>query len=192
MTRIHVPAPAATHDTEMSDGAVITLRQYGNLSAPRVILSHGNGCAIDAYFPYWERLLPDFEVVAFDFRNCGVNPVHDGEHGYARFLADMTAVYDAIDLVFGRKPQIGAFHSMSARTNLKYALDGNRRLDGLIVFDPPMVPPPDHDLYDLMHSEERVLWRWSAGRRFSTIRRRWRQPMPDPGCCPAGLMAPTT
>ena len=60
--------------------------------------------------------------------------------------------------------QIGAFHSMSARTNLKYALDGNRRLNGLIVFDPPMVPPESHALYGLMHSEERVLWRWSAGR----------------------------
>lgn len=53
---------------------------------------------------------------------------------------------------------------MSARTNLKYALDGNRRLDGLIVFDPPMVPPKDHPLYGMMHTEERVLWRWSAGR----------------------------
>lgn len=73
----------------MSDGAV---RQYGNLSAPRLILSHGNGCAIDGYFPYWERLLPVFEVVVFDFRNSGINPVHDGDHGYERFMADMSAV----------------------------------------------------------------------------------------------------
>ena len=148
----------------MNDGAVIILRQYGNLSAPRLILSHGNGCAIDGYFPYWERLLPDFEVVVFDFRNCGINPVHDGDHGYERFMADMSAVYHAIDEEFGPKPQIGVFHSMSARTNLKYALDGNRRLDGLIVFDPPMVPPQDHPLYGMMYTEERVLWRWSAGR----------------------------
>ena len=164
MTVIQIPDPVSRLAVDMTDGARIVLRQYGNLSAPRMILSHGNGCAIDGYFPYWERLLADFEVVLFDFRNCGVNPVHGGDHGYARFLLDMTEIYDAVDQAFGKKPQIGAFHSMSARTNLKFALDGSRRLDGLIVFDPPMVPPPDHELYDLMHSEERVLWRWSAGR----------------------------
>ena len=164
MTAIQIPEPVSRNSVVMTDDAEVVLRRYGNLSAPRIILSHGNGCAIDGYFPYWARLLTDFEVVVFDFRNCGVNPIHDGDHGYARFLLDMTEIYDAIDRAFGRRPQIGAFHSMSARTNLKYALDGRKRLDGLIVFDPPMVPPPDHDLYDLMHSEERVLWRWSAGR----------------------------
>ena len=164
MTAIHVPDPVSRHTVALTDGAEIVLRRHGDLSAPCIVLSHGNGCAIDGYFPYWEHLMSDFEVVVFDFRNCGVNPVHPGDHGYARFLLDMTEIYDAIDSAFGKKPQIGAFHSMSARTNLKYALDGNSRLDALIVFDPPMVPPPDHALYELMHSEERVLWRWSAGR----------------------------
>ncbi|MEE2995598.1 MAG: alpha/beta hydrolase [Pseudomonadota bacterium] len=163
-TVINVPDPIAVYDANMTDGAIIILRQYGNLNGPRVVLSHGNGCAINGYYPYWEHLLPGFEVVIFDFRNCGMNPVHDGAHDYKRFLSDMTGVYDAIDIAFGKKPQIGAFHSMSARANLKYAMDVDIRLDGLILFDPPMVPPSDHPLHDIMLSEERVLWRWSAGR----------------------------
>lgn len=164
MNRLTVPPPHSTFDAVMDDGGVIMLRRHGNLSGPRIILSHGNGLAINGYFPYWGLFLADFEVVVFDFRNCGENPVQDGAHGYDRFLADFDTIYDAIDAEFGRKPQIGAFHSMSSRANLKYALDGNRRLDGMVVFDPPMVPPRGHPLHDRMDGEERVLCRWAETR----------------------------
>ena len=161
---LEIPSPVQAYDLVMDDGAIIRLRRHGHADGPRIVLSHGNGCAIDGYFPYWRLLMADFDVVVFDFRNCGVNPAKEGTHGYDRFLADLAAVYDGIDAHFGRKQQIGAFHSMSARANLKFALDGNRRLDGLIVFDPPMVPPTDHPLHHMMHTEERVLWRWAEGR----------------------------
>ncbi len=161
---IDLPEPLEIACARMDDGAVILLRRYGMAGAPRVVLSHGNGCAIDGYYPYWKQLLADFDVVVFDFRNCGRNPVVPGPHGYDRFLLDLAAVYDAIDDAFGAAPQIGAFHSMSARANLRFALDGHRRLDGLIVFDPPMVPPEDHPLHERMHREERVLRRWAETR----------------------------
>tara|TARA_R110002126_G_scaffold4815_9_gene24929 strand:+ start:1420 stop:2340 length:921 start_codon:yes stop_codon:yes gene_type:complete len=164
MTRLTVPPPHSIFDVCMDDGAIVRLRRHGNLSGPRIILSHGNGLAINGYFPYWALLMDDFEVVVFDFRNCGENPVHDGVHGYDRFIADLDHIFDAIDAEYGKKPQIGAFHSMSSRTNLKYALDGNRRLDGLVVFDPPMVPPAGHPLHERMAAEERVLWRWAQTR----------------------------
>lgn len=159
-----IPDPAATRDVRLDDGAVIRLRRHGNASGPRIILSHGNGCAIDGYFPYWDLLRPDFEIVVFDFRNCGHNPVHDGDHSYERFLKDLTVVYAAIDEAFGRKPQIGAFHSMSARTSLKHMLDGNCPLDGLVLFDPPMIPASGHPLFERLHTEEQVLRRWSQTR----------------------------
>lgn len=164
MTTLTVPQPNSVFDAVMDDGAIIRLRRYGNAAGPRAIVSHGNGLAINGYFPFWRLLLADFDVVVFDFRNSGENPVHDGDHSYARFLKDMTAVYDAIDSEFGKKPQLGIFHSMSSRTNLKYALDGNRRLEGLIVFDPPMVPAKDHPLYERLQGEEKVLWKWAARR----------------------------
>ena len=162
--RFIVPEPAEAYDVVMDDGAVIRLRRHGNTDAPRVILSHGNGCAVDGYFPFWRLLLRDFEVVAFDFRHYGQNPPHDGVHDFDRFLLDMTAVYDAIDREFGPKPQLGAFHSMSARTNLRYALEVGWRLDGLVVFDPPMVPPEGHALHKDMIALERLLWRWAEDR----------------------------
>ncbi|CAN0475156.1 unnamed protein product, partial [Discosporangium mesarthrocarpum] len=164
MTSLTVPPPHSVFDAVMDDGAVIRLRRHGNPAGQRVVLSHGNGLAINGYYPFWRLLLDDFDVVVFDFRNSGENPVHDGEHSYGRFLKDLTAVYDAIDREFGQKRQLGVFHSMSARANLKYALDGNRRLEGLIVFDPPMVPAADHPLYKRLQGEEAVLWRWSAKR----------------------------
>lgn len=148
----------------MDDGATIRIRRHGNPDGPRVVLSHGNGCAIDGYFPFWGLLLDSCDVVVFDFRNSGWNPPHPGAHGYDRFIADLDTVFDAIDAEFGRKRQVGVFHSMSARTNLKYALDGARRLDGLVVVDPPMVPPPGHPIHETMLREERILWRWAEQR----------------------------
>ena len=53
MSIITVLDPVSRHAVTMGDGAVITLRRYGNLSAPRVILSSGNGWAIEGYYPYW-------------------------------------------------------------------------------------------------------------------------------------------
>ncbi|CAN0587220.1 unnamed protein product [Laminaria digitata] len=167
MPSLTVPPPKSVFDVVMDDGAVIRLRRHGNPSGPRAILSHGNGLAINGYSPFWRLLMDDFDVVVFDFRNSGENPVHDGDHSYARFLRDLTAIYDAIDRAFGEKPQLGIFHSMSSRANLKYALDGNRRLDGLIVVDPPMVPAKDHPLYDRLLGEENVLWRWAQKRQDS-------------------------
>lgn len=164
MTRLTVPPPDTRFDSVMDDGAVVRLRRYGDPAAPRIVLSHGNGLAINGYLPYWGLLMADFEIVVFDIRNCGENPVHDGPHSYDRILADLDIIYDAIDGEFGKKPQIGAFHSMSSRANLKYALDGKRRLDGLIVFDPPMVPPKGHPLHERLDAEERVLNRWAQSR----------------------------
>ena len=164
MSTLTVPPPQRIFDVVMDDGAVIRVRRHGNPAGPRLILSHGNGLAINGYFPYWGLLLADYDVVVFDFRNSGENPVHDGAHSYDRFLKDLTIIYDAIDSELGEKRQLGIFHSMSSRTNLKYAVDGNRRLDGMIVFDPPMVPAKGHRLYEKMLSEEGVLWRWAEKR----------------------------
>ena len=164
MTTLTVPPPKRIFDVAMDDGAVIRVRRHGNPAAPRLILSHGNGLAINGYFPYWGLLMDEFDVVVFDFRNSGENPVHDGDHSFERFLIDLTTIYDAIDREFGEKRQIGIFHSMSARSNLKYALDGNRRLDGLIVFDPPMVPAAGHRLHEKLLHEESILWRWAEKR----------------------------
>lgn len=70
----HVPPARHCFDATMHDGAVIHVRQHGRHEAPRLVLSHGNGLAIDGYFTFWGRLRERYEVVLFDVRNHGRNP----------------------------------------------------------------------------------------------------------------------
>src|SRR5205807_6398925 len=53
----------------MEDGAIIRIRQHGNLAGPRLALSHGNGLAIDGYLPFWDNLRDRYELILFDFRS---------------------------------------------------------------------------------------------------------------------------
>ena len=68
------PAPRETHAVTLSDGATTILRRHGNPDGPRVALSHGNGMAIEAYFPFWRLMLAAYDVILFDTRNHGQNP----------------------------------------------------------------------------------------------------------------------
>ena len=63
----HVPRARHAFDVKMHDGAIIHVRQHGVAGAPRLVLSHGNGLAIDGYFPFWGPLRNRYEVVVFDF-----------------------------------------------------------------------------------------------------------------------------
>ena len=51
-----VPEPRLAFDLTMADGAVIRVRRHGNPDGPRLVLSHGNGFAIDGYLPFWSEL----------------------------------------------------------------------------------------------------------------------------------------
>jgi hypothetical protein len=58
-----VPEPQNRVDLSMADGAVIRLRRQGNAHGPRLVLCHGNGFAIDAYFPFWSLLTDQFDLI---------------------------------------------------------------------------------------------------------------------------------
>ena len=89
-----VPRARHAFDVKMPDGATIHVRQHGLAGAPRLVLSHGNGLAIDGYFPFWGPLRERYEVVLFDFRNHGHNPLHTLEgHTWQNFVADMDVVW---------------------------------------------------------------------------------------------------
>jgi len=60
-TQITIPRPHAVFEAVMEDGAIIRLRRHGVPGAPRLVLSHGNGLAIDGYFSFWGRLLDRYE-----------------------------------------------------------------------------------------------------------------------------------
>jgi len=167
-----LPPPSMIFDVALEDGAKIRVRRHGRTDGTRLFFSHGNGFAADAYFPYWQYLLANFDLVVFDFRNHGQNtPVVPPHHNYEQLTRDLERVVQAVKLRLGASPSVGLFHSMSARTAMKHAIEIDWCWDALVLFDPPDVPPPDHPLYPAMEAFERRLVDWARRRRrrFATI-----------------------
>ncbi|HEX4211434.1 MAG TPA: alpha/beta hydrolase [Candidatus Binataceae bacterium] len=139
--------PLKSIDAVMHDGAIIRIRQHGNPNGPRLVLSHGNGLAIDGYVPFWGPLRDRYEVIVFDFRNHGQNPTHLLEnHVWPNFIRDSQVIFDLIQHEFGMKRSAGVFHSLSAVSAAAFSQQNGARWDPLILFDPPFYPPEDHPL----------------------------------------------
>jgi pimeloyl-ACP methyl ester carboxylesterase len=154
-------------DLTMGDGAVVRARRYRRDGAARLFLSHGNGFAIDGYYPFWGELGERFELIVFDARNHGQNPPaasgRDG-HTYAQMALDLQLILRAITETFGPRPSVGVFHSMTARAAMKQAIEVGFPWAALILFDPPNVPPPGHPTHRAMDVFERRLADWALGR----------------------------
>ena len=60
-----IPKPLSVHELCMEDGTVIFLRRHGNPAGPRLVLCHGNGLAIDLYYPFWSLLAEDFDLFLY-------------------------------------------------------------------------------------------------------------------------------
>lgn len=144
------PPPAETFDATMTDGATIVLRRHGNPEGPRVALSHGNGMAIEAYYPFWQHMLDGYDVILFDSRNHGRNPA-DGvdNHTQAQFGQDFETVRTAIDEAFGPRPCAAVFHSLASIASLNQTRHFGERWSPLILIDPPIFPPSGHPLVPL-------------------------------------------
>jgi pimeloyl-ACP methyl ester carboxylesterase len=156
-TKFVVPPPAETGEFTMSDGAPIRLRRYG-AGPVRLMLSHGNGLAINAYLPFWEPLLERFELVAFDIRNHGENPPHDPrQHTWTRITRDIEEIFLGTQTQFGDKPTVGAFHSLSAVATLLNAVEGGPPWRALALFDPPVFPPPNQAVHAVQMAEKEQL-----------------------------------
>lgn len=133
-----VPEPRAILAVEMNDGTIIYLRRHGNPKGPRMVLSHGNGLASDLYYPFWSLLVDDFDLILYDLRNHGWNPVGSQmDHHLPSFVDDQHRILETIDREFGAKPKIGIFHSISALTTLLSDTRGSE-FAACILFDPPV------------------------------------------------------
>ena len=136
-----LPDPISVHEIRVDADTRIFLRRHGNPDGPRLVLSHGNGLAIDLYYPFWSLLADDFDLVVYDLRNHGWNdPSTLEDHNVPALVSDHDTILEAIDESYGRKPQAGVFHSVSALTTLLSPLRG-RRFSALILFDPPLCKP---------------------------------------------------
>ena len=122
----------------MQDGTSIALRRHGNPDGPRLILSHGNGLAIDLYYPFWSLLSREFDVHVHDLRNHGWNETGELEgHTVGAFARDHDQIASAVAGRYGEKPTIGVFHSISALASLHAASKG-KNYSALVLYDPPI------------------------------------------------------
>lgn len=122
----------------MGDGTVIVLRRHGNPDGPRLVLSHGNGLAIDLYYPFWSLLTDEFDIIVHDLRNHGWNPLSAPDrHNLPTLADDQDRVLEAVASRYGDKPAVGVFHSMAALAALLSPAKG-AGYAGLVLFDPPL------------------------------------------------------
>ncbi len=167
-----VPVPHESFDVDLEDGAKIRVRRHGNPNGVRLMVTHGNGFAADAYLPFWQLLTPRYDVLVYDFRNHGQNiPVEPANHNYTQLSRDLERIVQGINSRLGNKTTAGIFHSMSGRTAMKHAIEIGWRWDALVLFDPPNVPPVTHPRYAPMEAFEKKLTDWALGRRraFATV-----------------------
>ncbi len=136
-----LPTPLSTHDVRVDDNTFITIRRHGNPDGPRLLLSHGNGLAIDLYYPYWSLLANEFDLFVHDLRNHGWNSVGRLEgHNVPTMVDDHDRILEAIDLSYGHKPTAGVFHSVASMVTLMSPAKGSG-YEALILFDPPLCKP---------------------------------------------------
>ncbi len=122
----------------MDEDTVIVLRRHGNPDGARLVLSHGNGLAIDLYYPFWSLLADEFDIVVHDLRNHGWNRVSALEgHNMPALASDHDLILEAVASHYGEKPAVGVFHSVAALAALLSPAKG-RDYAGLVLFDPPL------------------------------------------------------
>jgi len=120
-------------------GAELSLRRLPAPGRPRLILSHGNGFAIDGYRAFWSLLEGEFDLVLFDLRNHGRSGRTSVEAHTIRAMAqDHFIVAATCREAFGERVTFGVFHSVSA---IAAALAGAAAAlwDGVVLVDPPLV-----------------------------------------------------
>ena len=145
-----IPDPVSDCTVRLDDNTVTTVRRYGNPQGRRLILSHGNGLAIDLYYPFWSLLLDDFDVIVYDLRNHGRNTLTSiDRHNIPTFIHDLHRILDAVGSEYGTKPNIGVYHSLSALIallSLSSIMAETSAAEGtgfanLVLFDPPLYRP---------------------------------------------------
>lgn len=131
-----IPNPLSTFDVRLDADTVTTVRQHGNPSGTRVVLSHGSGLAADLYYPFWSLLANDYDVIVYDLRNHGWNSIGiRRDHNIPTLVCDHDIILKSINRVYGSKPTIGIFHSL---TSIVAILSGGKIYSALILFDPPL------------------------------------------------------
>jgi pimeloyl-ACP methyl ester carboxylesterase len=165
-----LPAEKHAFDVQLEDGATASVRVYGQGSGsnPRIISSHGNGLAADAFQSFWRLFIPDYETVVFDFRHHGRSSPFDKPipHVWPQLICDYDAIMKGITREIGPAPSLGAFHSMSALTTLLHAAEYDSPWIGIVGFEPPATPPSHYPEFQMFRADNNRLAERTIKRRF--------------------------
>ena len=167
-----LPAPSAIFDVDLDDGAKIRMRRHGNPKGVESCSRTGMVLPPTPISPIGGIFSIDSIWSIFDFRNHGQNiPVEPSNHTYPQLTRDLERAIQEVRSRLGQKQTIGIFHSMSARTAMKHAIEVAWRWDALLLFDPPDVPPVGHPQYASMEVFENRLTEFARKRRrtFASI-----------------------
>ena len=159
-----IPEPLSTIDVRLDADTVTTVRQHGNPSGFRVVVSHGSGLAVDLYYPFWSLLADDFDLMVYDLRNHGWNSVGDQrDHNIPTLIHDHDIILESIDRAYGSKPTVGIYHSLASLITL---LSFSRLYSALVLFDPPLTKAgaSQTELHDAAERAARLIRR--RGRSF--------------------------
>ena len=161
-----IPEPHSVCEVRLDDHTVTTVRQHGNSSGPRLVLSHGSGLAIDLYYPFWSLLADDCELILYDLRNHGWNPVGElKDHNIPTLIRDHDVVLDTINRVYGNEPTVGIFHSVATIVPLLSVTD---LYSALVLFDPPLCRPGASQVELQVAAEKAAAQIRRRGQRFRT------------------------
>ena len=87
-------------------------------------------------FPFWSLLGADFDLMVYDLRNHGWNSVGaQRDHNVPTLIHDHDTILETIDRVYGSKPTVGIFHSL---TTIIALLSFSKLYSALVLFDPPL------------------------------------------------------
>jgi len=161
-----LPAEKHAFDVVLEDGATASVRVYGE--GPRVICSHGNGLAADAFRSFWRLFIDDYETVVFDFRHHGRSSPYRKPilQIWPQLIRDYDAIMKGITRELGAAPSLGAFHSMSALTTLLHAAEYETPWIGIVGFEPPAMPPSHYPEFPIFHADNTRLTERTLKRRF--------------------------
>jgi pimeloyl-ACP methyl ester carboxylesterase len=153
------------------DGAVLPVYALdGPAGAPSLLFGHANGLAAGSYAPWLRELARRFAVFAFDARGHGgarwpEGPLDQVFH-VDRFADDLALVAAAVAARRGGVPLHYAGHSLNAAAALRLAGRGGAQpWSRLVLFEPPIFPPPDSPHHAEAAQKQTPLIERSAARR---------------------------
>ena len=128
-----IPTPSMTFEVAARGRrAASAMRRHGNPDGVRLLVTHGNGFAADAYYPYWRHLLAIstcwYSIFATTARTS--RPIRRTTTMRSS-AAISSASCRTVRARLPQRPTAGIFHSMSGRTAMKHAIEIGWRWDAL-------------------------------------------------------------